>query len=229
MNNNPYAAPNSIVSDVPSQTLYSAKFGKWVRWSLYLQIIFSVIGIASGFLEYQLLRDFQAGVYSSQEDAIIAGKASDARQAMVGIFQMLVTAVSGILILVWIYRANARARQRGALNLRFTPGWSIGWYFIPIANLWKPFQAMNEIWRASTDPENWASKPASLILSWWWFFWIVSGMAGNASFRLSLRAKEIEELLAANIATQIADLVTIPLCIVFLVIVKRIDRMQTHD
>ena len=36
----------------------------------------------------------------------------------------------------------------------FTPGWSVGWFFVPIMNPWKPFQAMREIWQASAEPGN---------------------------------------------------------------------------
>ena len=49
------------------------------------------------------------------------------------------------------HRANYNARQLGAADMRFTPGWAVGWHFIPIAWFWKPYQAMTEIWRASVN------------------------------------------------------------------------------
>ena len=62
----------------------------------------------------------------------------------------------------------------GSPGLRFTPGWAVGWYFVPIANLWKPYQAMKEIWRASKNPGNWQAETTSGFLGWWWFWWIIS-------------------------------------------------------
>ena len=70
---------------------------------------------------------------------------------IVGLLQLPVVLTTGIVFLMWIHRANRNARGLGAEGMTFTPGWSVGWYFIPIANLWKPFQAMKEIWQASAD------------------------------------------------------------------------------
>jgi hypothetical protein len=91
---------------------------------------------------------------------------------------------------MWIYRANWNARAPGAKNMEFTPGWSVGWYFIPFANLVKPFQAMREIWQASQAPqfEDWRQAPSSALLPFWWFLWIANGILGQVALRLSLQA-----------------------------------------
>ena len=199
---------------------------KWTKWFLYAQVVVAIIAIISGMLEYQLLSDFKNGVYSSQDQAVAAGEASDVRQGIVGIVQMIIFIISGILILKWIHRANYNARQLGAKDMLFTPGWSIGWYFIPIANLWKPYQAMKEIWKASSNPQSWSTEPVSSMLPWWWFFWIVSGMLGNASFRLAMRAEEIDAFLTANVVTQLSDVTGIPLSLIVLGIISRVYEMQ---
>ena len=199
---------------------------KWTKWFLYAQVVIAAIAIVSNMLEYQLLSDFKNGVYSSQELAVAAGEASDARQGIVGLIQVIIFVVSGILILKWIYRANYNARQLGATEMVFTPGWSIGWYFIPIANLWKPYQAMKEIWKASTNPTSWKTQSVSSLLPWWWFFWIVSNMFGNASFRLAMRAEEINELIAANVVTQLSDVTGIPLSLIVISIISKVHEMQ---
>ena len=63
-----------------------------------------------------------------------------------------------ILVLMWIYRANYNARQLGAADMRFTPGWAVGWYFVPIGWFWMPYLAMREIWRASVNPSDWGAS-----------------------------------------------------------------------
>ena len=204
----------------------SAELTKWTKWFLYLQVGVAVIALISGALEYQLLNDFKNGVYTSQAQAVAAGEASDSRQQIIGITQIVIFLVSGILILKWIYRANFNARQLGASEMQFTPGWSIGWYFIPFANLWKPYQAMKEIWKASSNPQEWRSQPVPSLLRWWWFFWIVSNMFGNASFRMALKADQINELIAVNIVTLLSDLTGIPLSLLVLAMVNKVYEMQ---
>ena len=73
-----------------------------------------------------------------------------------------------ILFLMWVYRANYNVRCLGARDLRFTPGWSVGWFFVPIANLWKSYQVMKEIWQASINVVDWQSQRiGSLLLCWY--------------------------------------------------------------
>ena len=98
---------------------------KWTKWFLYAQIIVSVVAIVSGFMEYRLLSDFENGVYVSQDLALADADASDVRQSVVGIVQIVVLLLSGILILKWIHRANYNAHQLGSTDMAFTPGWSI--------------------------------------------------------------------------------------------------------
>jgi hypothetical protein len=180
-------------------------------------------------LEYQLLSDYQNGVYTSQEKAVADGEANDQRQQLIAIAYLVVFIVSGFLILKWIYRANYNARQLGASGMKFTPGWSVGWYFIPIFTLWKPYQAMKEIWKASHAPNDWTNAATSSILGWWWFFWIVSNVIANASFRFSMRAEELNELMTLNVVNQASELFSIPLAIITLTLINRIYLAQLKN
>nr|WP_298144789.1 DUF4328 domain-containing protein [uncultured Pseudomonas sp.] len=199
---------------------------RWVRYFLFAQIIVAVVSLASGAMEYQLLSAYENGIYTSHGQAVADGEANDARQAIIAMVYLAVSIVSGIVILKWIYRANYNARQLGAKGMEFTPGWSIGWYFIPVATLWKPYQAMKEIWKASSDPGNWKEAKVSAILPWWWFFWLATNFIGQAVFRISLSAKDIPELQTANILYQISDVAAIFLAFITLLLVNGVYKSQ---
>lgn len=49
-----------------------------------------------------------------------------------------------------------------------SPGWAVGWYFVPFANLFKPLQAMKEIWLESNRAGTSYESRGSAILGWWW-------------------------------------------------------------
>jgi uncharacterized protein DUF4328 len=202
------------------------KLSTWTIRLLYLQIAIGVIAVISGALEHSVLSDMQNGNFASESEMTQAAEASDTRQGLVGLFQFLILVVSGICILRWIYVACSNARQLATAPMKFTPGWAVGWYFIPILNLWKPYHAMREIWRVSANPGNPESVPESGLLSAWWFFYIVASLSGNAAFRMTLRAEEIPELLAANGVTLFSDVAGIPLAIIFLAVVRRIHGNQ---
>jgi len=142
--------------------------------------------------------------------------------------QMAIGLTTVILVLSWIYRANHNARQLGAADMRFTPGWAVGWYFIPIAWFWKPYQAMTELWRASVNPSDWGAVPVSPLLRWWWGLWIVpswglDGVDLVASFRLDEAG--FEPVAAAT--NLVENLLDIPLAFVLVAIITAVTPLQT--
>jgi hypothetical protein len=110
--------------------------------------------------------------------------------------------------------------------MTFTPGWSVGWFFIPIANLWKPYQAVKEIWEVSRGPSAPEHSNVQPLLGWWWFFWLVALLASNASARLTFRADSVDELITANVVTNIADAIDIPSCLLTIAVITRIYQAQ---
>jgi hypothetical protein len=89
---------------------------------------------------------------------------------------MLAAFVNLILVLLWFYRNHRNLPALGASELRFTPAWAVVWWFIPILNLWKPYQVTVEIMKAS-DPAigrtnletRKAMKRPPFVLAWWLF------------------------------------------------------------
>lgn len=132
-----------------------------------------------------------------------------------------------IIVLTWIHRANANVRALGATGLKFTPGWAVGWYFVPVAFFWKPFQAMREIWRASVSPADWSRQPGSSIIGWWWALWIVVFFAleGVTAAAEGFDLVSNPEVLKARVDIA-SGLIDIPLTLILIVIVGRVHRMQ---
>lgn len=96
----------------------------------------------------------------------------------------LVSLIASIVIVaMWIHRAHANLRLAGIDGLEFSPTWAFGWFFIPIANLFKPFQAMRELWNAAHGTSDGFSQPADPRLSAWWGFWITGNIVCNVGSR----------------------------------------------
>ena len=135
---------------------------------------------------------------------------------------------TAILVLSWIYRANYNARQLGAADMRFTPGWAVGWYFVPIAWFWMPYLAMREIWRASVNPSDWATTPVWPLLRWWWGLWIVTAWSLEsivevARFRLGEAGVE-----TVDAATDLVEyMLKIPLALALVAIITAVTQLQT--
>ena len=202
---------------------------RWLVYFLYAYIATHIIFTISSIAQYQLLSDFKLGIYSSQALAVAAGESNDQRHRAISWLSLIVTLPTYILYLVWVYRANSTVRAFGAKNMRFTPGWSVGWYFIPVFWLWRPYQAMKEIWMASKNPSSWANEKCDAIVLWWWLCLVFSTFLSWAVIKamIALNAtSEIGALMHYAFLTSIDGSVDVFLGIIFLILVKRIYEMQ---
>jgi len=106
------------------------------------------------------------------------------------IFKIPLFILTVIFFLIWEYRAFSNLSALKAQHLEFTPGWAVGWWFIPFANLVKPFQAMREL-RNESDPDFdpnlgflSTSSSASTMMGFWWAFWIIRNISDNIAARI---------------------------------------------
>lgn len=99
------------------------------------------------------------------------------------ILYVVVLIVCMIVFLMWLYRARRNLPALGVADARWSPGWSIAWWFIPIMSLFRPYQVVKETWQAS-DPESfpvWRRESPPAIYGWWWGLFLFYGFAGNAT------------------------------------------------
>jgi hypothetical protein len=173
------------------------------------------VDVASAVLSVLLLaliaRSAAGEAISDTEAALI-----DGGNVVVGLTQMIVYFSGAIGFLMWVHRAAKNLRALGATGLDFTPGWAVGYYFVPIMNLFKPYQAMKEIWRESdprlTTYSSKALKEARLpfLFPLWWSGWILGNIASQVSLRVSLRDESLQSLQVsegANVAASAFALV----------------------
>lgn len=93
--------------------------------------------------------------------------------------------VSIVCVGRWIYRAHANLADAGVDGLGVTPGWAVGWYFVPLANLVMPFQAMRELWTASHAELDPFSSPAPGLVKAWWAAWITGLLLSSIGERIA--------------------------------------------
>ncbi|MDB5470913.1 MAG: hypothetical protein JWR84_2473 [Caulobacter sp.] len=96
-----------------------------------------------------------------------------------------------LIVLRWFWRANKNARALSS-GIETTPGWAWGFFFIPLMNLWRPFQTMEEIWASSQSPHNWRTVETPVLMRWWWGVWLLSNMADNLAGRFMDKADSLQ-------------------------------------
>ncbi len=201
----------------------SGRLTRWLVILLGINIALAATSAASGLVDVKLWMDFQAGIALTPEQSEL----HELRQQIVASLYAVETIVLIVVFCFWIYRANYNARRLGAADMKFTPGWAVGWYFIPIFFLWKPYQAMKEIWQASANPARWQDEPRGSILPPWWTFFLLSNALSiiATSFSTSGGATAPEMITSGSLQV-VGDVIETMSSLTALILVRQIYRMQ---
>jgi len=93
-------------------------------------------------------------------------------------------AITGVLFLVWFFKVYRSAASRGATGRTWASGWTIGGWFIPLANFVIPKLVMNEVDRMSNpdagDPpigDRWKTLPRLESSDMWWALFVLGSLS----------------------------------------------------
>jgi hypothetical protein len=133
-----------------------------------------------------------------------------------------------ILVGRWIYVTNANAHLLSD-DMTVTPGWAVGWYFVPFANLVKPYQGMKETWQASHYAGGLHEETETALLPWWWGLWILTNILGNISMQISMRVDGLAASPSQGVLVidLVAAALNVPLCLILIRLMRRLARAQT--
>ncbi|MCZ7458439.1 DUF4328 domain-containing protein [Streptomyces sp. WMMC940] len=173
------------------------------------------------------MRSFLSGVTSGAAD-FDEDAASRADYAMAGSSVLYVAAVvaAGTLFIVWFHRVRQNAEVFAPDAQRRTPGWAIGAWFIPIANLWIPRGIAADVLRASrTDPYGGEAKGRGLLNAWWgaWVWSMVFDRYASRTYDRAQDPEAIHDAAALVLAGAGFDIVAAVLAVLF---VRRLTSMQ---
>ena len=143
-----------------------------------------------------------------------------------------VSLVTAVFFLVWIYRAHKNLKALGVTELKYSPGWAIGGFFVPVINIVRPYQVVTEIWKASGSGARrsggaaWIYEPTPVFISLWWGLWLLSGFLDFISFAMVAGGGQAEQLLVASRQRIVYYLVSIACAGLAIALVWRIDARQ---
>jgi hypothetical protein len=157
--------------------------------------------------------------------------ASDTRQSVVSIAYLIALIGAAVFFIRWFHAAYANLAVLGHEDLRFSPGWAIGSWFVPFLNLRRPKQIANDIWSGS-EPEapsigalGWKDVAAPQLLGWWWAAWLGSSFLSNVAARAGSHttAADIRNADWLDLAASVIGIIGVVLAIV---IVRRVTERQ---
>lgn len=204
--------------------------GRVARWSMILLaaiVVLDVIAGLSDLAEIRLLDRILEGEPVTDDEA----DASDTRQGVIGAVQFLVYAATAFVFIRWFRRAYRNLAPLGAERTRYKSWWTIAGWFIPIWNVFRPKQLLNDIWRGS-DPrlpsrtDAWRDGDVPGLFLLWWLLWIASTYADQVALRLTFTGDTPDELRNGSIAYLVTDAVDAVLALLAIVVVRMTTARQ---
>lgn len=172
------------------------------------------------------------------EDAV-AVFSEDQMSATTGLFafaillQLLLTLATLVCFFVWVYRAVRNLRDANVAT-EFSPGWSVGWFFIPIANLFMAYRAIRELWHRSggeTDaPGSIFSAPEPTpLIGVWWGAWLINTIVSNIGGRIYDNAETTAQLSAGAWVITLSNVFEIASALLTIYLIHSIMQRQAAN
>lgn len=199
---------------------------RWVSISLVIFMLVAGWTIISTWVEIELLNQLDSGVFV--DDSTI--ESNDSRQQGTFVLYLLSYIFCIVTFLIWIHRASSNLISLGILNQRFSPGWAVGWWFVPFMFWFRPYQVMKEIWKGSIPYVGWAGElkgyPISGLLPVWWATFIILHVIQVIQGRGMDSANTIGELIAFDYVAILSELVGIGAASLLFILMKTISNNQ---
>lgn len=153
---------------------------RWERLGPTGKVLVALLLIVAGLSLIQALTQVRPMLWpepvTDRFEVVFFRFAWSAMQPLLAIINLAVLATE-VLWLIWQHRAHANLVARGVPGLRFTPGWSVAWWFIPIASLFQPFRAVRELDRTVGE-----GREPAVGDGWLWAWWLTYLAMGFAAF-----------------------------------------------
>ncbi|MFH9393148.1 DUF4328 domain-containing protein [Streptomyces sp. NPDC017556] len=147
---------------------------------------------------------------------------------LAGTVQTAAFLATGVLFVIWFHRTRRNAEVFESGVQRMGPGWAVGGWFVPVANLWFPYRVASGIWEASVPPHpdgGWRTAPRT-VLNLWWGGWIVSVLASRIAVSQWNRAREPEQIADAAALVAAADALDLVAAVLAVLFVRAVTGMQ---
>ncbi|MEM9234526.1 MAG: DUF4328 domain-containing protein [Pseudomonadota bacterium] len=193
-------------------------------------IIVCVLMIASNFhaaavIENLVNRPTEAYLYPEQVGAFI-----DLHQGIISLLYLVVYVLCFVFFAMFFFRAQRNLKQIKAQEAEMSPGWIVGWNFVPLANFFMPFSGVRQNWQASRRLSGEDHEDLSLLQKWW-AAWLVAAISSNIFGRFGTdglvgEVTDYGAYVTGLRLSGVSDMVMIVATIILIKIIKQIDDAQ---
>lgn len=147
------------------------------------------------------------------------------------LLSIIIGIISVVTFIMWFRRAyyNLGLKVGGLL---YGNAWSVWAWFIPVVNLYMPFQIMKELYEKTEKYMTFnIEKPyednlKTDYVNWWWALWIISAAVNYFSIKIVWRLEEINQAEVNPYTTIIGLGLKIALCVVTIIVIEDYTKAE---
>lgn len=147
---------------------------RWAKWLFALTIIVNAATLLALGSQRELLNRGIGGFTYAE------WQRSASRIDVLDLVQFGLLIATAVFFLRWLHRSYRNISALGH-RPRFTAGWAVGYWFIPIVSLFRPKQVMDELWERTDDAPA-GQRTATVPV--WWGLWLVGNVVEYAGTRM---------------------------------------------
>ncbi|WP_392672182.1 DUF4328 domain-containing protein [Streptomyces sp. LN785] len=215
-------APAAPLFTAPQQRLRSPDgLARAVVVLLVIAVVADLLSVLAGLN----IRSLFNGI--AMPDGAEASRA-DNLYAATGVLQVLVLLATAAVFIIWFRRVRLNAEVFDACAQPMKPGWAVGAWFVPVANLVLPRRIAGGIWTTSAQTNTdgtWRSVSLAPVNLWWgaWIFSTFFSRYASQKYSDAGNAQEVVDAVGPMLAADVLDMVAAGLAILF---VRKLTRMQ---
>ncbi|MFI3290237.1 MAG: DUF4328 domain-containing protein, partial [Opitutales bacterium] len=151
-------------------------------------------------------------------------------------YSLLSYVISVILFFIWFFKLNSnKIKMVKDFNLNLysqlpliKPKWAVGYFFIPILNLYKPYIAMKQAWFVLNKSEYESDKYKFTFIKLWWAFLILRGFIDRQYLSRSENISNFNDFVSFYDFVIILSVINLLLTVFTIIVVDKMTILQNR-
>lgn len=193
---------------------------------LMVVAVTDLLAVAAGLNVRSLLANGLENDFATYDDA--EATLADNLYGAAGALQSVMTLATAVVFIIWFRRVRLNAEVFDSSLQPMSPGWAVGAWFVPVANLVLPRRIAGGIWTASAQTNtdgSWRTVQAT-PMNLWWGAWVCSLAFSWVTYRQYMKAEDTQEIIDTTGLVMASDAFDIVAAVLAILFVRKLTRMQ---
>jgi hypothetical protein len=215
------------MTDQPANSFtHATQINRLVFFFCYVGLYGSIAGIISQTWNDLFLSSIYSQDFSVQESNSLAKIINDSQLFLVGIIKRF-RFLFYFFFFLWLNHAAWNAKALRDNDPAINPGWCVGWFFVPIANFWMPYQKLKQLMDFDAPYRTRISvKEDKIFLRWFWGIFLFYFMVGHRIGKKLTETSPVEAFMEASSVEIFANIISIIFFTAMLCLIKSLIQLQ---